>query len=146
MNSLWRNPSVFTTFNSVHTTQRVCIVSIVEAEALLQLTGDATNVGTIRLEHLNNTSNIEIIRGNTASTNFNWNILNDNSFKLQSRNLATAYATRFEMSGAGDVGIGTVASTANKLDVNGSIKGVGIYTTFVQADTILRAEELRVFG
>jgi hypothetical protein len=97
----------------------------VESEALLQLTGDATNVGTLRLEHLNNNPNIEIIRGNTSSTNFNWNILNDNAFKLQSRNLATAYSTMFEISGAGDVGIGSDPIVGTKLNVGGVLNTTG---------------------
>jgi hypothetical protein len=111
INSLWRNPAIFTTFASVNTSERVRIGSLTEAEALLQLTGNATNGGTLRLEYIGNTPNIEILRATgTASANYNWNILNDNSFKLQSKNLANSYASRFEISGDGNVGIGTSSS------------------------------------
>jgi hypothetical protein len=111
INSLWRNPAIFTTFASVNTSERVRIGSLTEAEALLQLTGNATNGGTLRLEYIGNTPNIEILRATgTASANYNWNILNDNSFKLQSKNLANSYASRFEISGDGNVGVGTTSS------------------------------------
>ncbi len=104
----WRNPAIYTTFASVNTVERVRMGSLGKAESLLQLTGNSTNDGTLRLEHIGNTPNIEILRATgTTSTNYNWNIMNDNAFKLQSKNLATAYATMFEMSGTGDVGIGT---------------------------------------
>jgi hypothetical protein len=52
----------------------------------------------------------------TTSTNYNWNILNDNSFKLQSKNLANAYTTRFEISGDGQTTM-TRLLTAGSVDM-----------------------------
>ena len=92
INSLWQNPAVLVTFDSVHTVKRVRIGSLVEAEALLQLTGNATNGGTLRLEYLNNTPTFEMIRATgTTSSLYNWTVYNDDNFKIASKNLATAY-------------------------------------------------------
>ncbi len=65
----------------------------------------------------------------TTSTNYNWNILNDDSFKLQSKNLANAYTTMFEISGSGDVGIGTTPVVGTKLNVGGVLNTIGNITS-----------------
>lgn len=109
--------------------------------ALLHIRGNATNAGKIILEHLTNTPTIEILRATgTASALYNWNILNDDAFKIQSKNLATSYATRFDISGVGNVGIGNATEVASKLCIGGSLRttshitattgnitGVGLY-------------------
>jgi hypothetical protein len=43
INCLWQNPITFVNFDSVHTTRRVRIGALPEAEAFLQLTGNSTN-------------------------------------------------------------------------------------------------------
>ncbi len=43
INSLWRNPAIYTTFASVNTSERVRIGSLTEADSLLHLTGNSTN-------------------------------------------------------------------------------------------------------
>jgi hypothetical protein len=55
--------------------------------------------------------------------------MNDNSFKLQSKNLATAYATMFEISGAGDVGIGSAPVVGTKLNIGGILNTSGNITS-----------------
>jgi hypothetical protein len=75
----------------------------VEALALLHLTGNATQGGTLRLEYQSGTPNIELIRGLTSSTtDFNWNILNDNNFKIQNKTSTNAYADILSISSVGD--------------------------------------------
>jgi hypothetical protein len=71
-----------------------------------------------------------LIRGLTSSTtDFNWNILNDNNFKIQNKTSTNAYADRFVISSVGNVGIGITAPGLYKLNVNGSVYISGGLTT-----------------
>ena len=107
-NRPWITPAVVINFASVYTTRRVQIGTTTEAGALLHLTGNSTIGGTLLLEYQSGTPNIELVRGLTSSTtNFNWNILNDNSFKIQNKTSTNAYADRFTISNTGNVGIAT---------------------------------------
>ena len=111
---------------------KVGINATTTPSALLHLVGDATNTGTLRLDYITTTTgigpNFELVRAtDIASANYNWNILNDNSFKLQSKNLATAYTTTFEIAGNGNIGINTGPHATYKLDVNGTLNATSLY-------------------
>ena len=109
---------------------KVGIGSSAMPSALFHIRGNATNAGTMIVEHQSATPNIELVRGLTSSsTDFNWRILNDNSFKIQNKNLQNAYADRFAISSAGNVGIGTI-DVLQKLHVVGNIIATGDITAF----------------
>ena len=84
---------------------------------------------TLSLSNLTTTvgvgPNIELVRGNTTSANYNWNILNNDNLLVQNKNLATAYTTKIEISSAGNTAIRTTTSTSYKLAVGVSINVEG---------------------
>jgi hypothetical protein len=123
INSLWRNPTIYTNFTSVNTSERVRIGTLSEAEALLQLTGNSTNGGTLRLEYLSNTPTFEMIRATgTTSSLYNWSVYNDDKFKIAGKNLGTGYSDRLIIAGSGNVGIVTTPDLTYRLTVGGAIK------------------------
>ena len=112
---------------------KVGIGSTTMPDALFHIRGNATNAGTMIVEHQSATPNIQLVRGLTSSTtDFNWNILNDNNFKIQNKNSTNAYADRFIISSAGDVAINTTTNPLYKLNVGGAINATGaclLYTS-----------------
>jgi hypothetical protein len=123
INSIWRNSTIYTSFASVNTSERVLIGALSEVETLLQLTGNSTNGGTLRLEYLSNTPTFEMIRTTgTTSSLYNWSVYNDDNFKIASKNLAPGYSDRLIIAGSGDVVIATTPDLTYRLTVGGSIK------------------------
>ena len=105
---------------------KVGIGSSAMPSALFHIRGNATNAGTMIVEHQSATPSIEFVRGLTTSTsNFNWNILNDNNFKIQNKNSTNAYDTKLQITSTGYVGIGATTTPAYPLDVIGDVNITG---------------------
>jgi hypothetical protein len=106
---------------------KVGIGSSAMPNALFHIRGNATNAGSMIVEHQSSTPNIELVRGLTSSsTDFNWRMLNDNAFKIQNKTSTNAYADRFVISSAGNVGIATTPHATYRLDVNGTINATSV--------------------
>ncbi len=94
--------------------------------ALFHIRGNGTNTGSMIVDHQSATPSIQFVRGLTSSTtDFNWNILNDNSLKIQNKTSTNAYDTKLQITSTGKVGIGVTTTPTYPLDVIGDVNITG---------------------